>query len=440
MITGEGPLCGDNHPKVPAECRPPAPFKKGGVKVDFGFTEEQEKLRKEYNEFLINELPVDHSGHVTALNEKMQSFYMNLQEKVAKKGWLTAGWPKEYGGLGLGAIGQGVVNEVEGYWQITMAWPNLIGLLLAGPALILFGSEEQKKRFIPPIARGEVVWFEAFTEPDAGTDESNIQARAIAEGDDFIINGQKIFISGAYKPDYLYTEVRTLDTTPRHRGLTLFLIPADTPGITYRPLPTMGFGVQNEIFFDDVRVPKEYMLGELNRGFYHAMATFEFERSNTGIAAGAKRNLEEFVQFCKEEKGNGKPLIEDPQVRDALAQMAVEVEVWRLASWRTAWRFDQREKLGPLDYDLAGFYTKVFSTRHAKVMMDILGPYGQLRQSSKWAELAGWVERRWQTARSLHAAGTFEVYKIVLAGRGLGLPRIPARLNPVIKEALGEKR
>jgi len=408
--------------------------------MDFGFTEEQEKLRREYDEFLINELPVDYSAHVNALNQEMQSFYMNLQKKVAEKGWLTAGWPKEYGGLGLGAIEEGVVNEVRGYWQLTNSFPNFIGYNLAGPALLLFGTEEQKKRFIPPITRGEVVWFEAFTEPDAGSDEANIGARAVADGDDYIINGQKIFITGAYKPDYLFTEVRTADTTPKHRGLTLFLIPAYTQGITYRPLPTMGFGAQNEIFFDDVRVSKEYMLGELNQGFYHAMATFEYERSNTGMAASAKRGLEEFVQFCKEEKRNGKPLIEDPQVRDMLAQMAVEVEVWRLGGWRTAWRFGERERLGPLDYDLTGFYTKVFSTRHAKVMMDILGLYGQLRKGSKWAKLAGWVERRWQMARSLHAGGTFEVYKIVLAGRGLGLPRIPARLNPAIREALGEKR
>jgi alkylation response protein AidB-like acyl-CoA dehydrogenase len=187
----------------------------------------------------------------------------------------------------------------------------------------------------------------------------------------------------------------------------------------------MGFGTQNEIFFDDVRVPKEYLLGELNRGFYHAMAVFQFERSGTGVPATAKANLQEFIQFCKEEKRNGKPLIEDPEVREAIARMVVEVEVWRLSAWMAVWWFGQREKLGPQPYDLTGIFTKTFNTRHAKVMMDILGNYGQLKHGSKWCKLAGCVERRWQRARSLHAGGTIEVYKIVLAQRGLGLPRAP---------------
>ena len=411
--------------------------------MDFEFTEEEKQLKKEVHDFYVNELPADFSGHVPAIGEKVQSWYMEFQKKAGKKGYLTPGWPKEYGGLGLGAVAQGVVNEEEGHWRIR--WPNHIGFHLAGPATLLFGSEEQKKKFLPPMCRGEVVWFEAFTEPDAGSDEANIQLRAVEDGDDYILNGQKTFISGEHKPDFLYTEVRTADTMPKHRGLSLFIFPADLPGITYRPMPCMGGGTQggggqNDIFFDNVRVPKESLIGEVNRGFYYAMGTFEFERSNTRSPAWDKSELMDFVQFCKEEKRNGKPLIDDPQVREALAQMAVESEVWRLVAWRTAWRFGERERLGPLDYDLSGYFTKIFTTRHTEVMMNILGAYGQLRQGSKWAKLAGQVERRWQLARSLHAGGTFEVYMIVLAGRGLGLPRIPAKLSPAIMQALEEKK
>ena len=406
--------------------------------MEFGFTEEQKKLRKEVHDFYSNELPKDYAAHIAPMNEELQSFWMTLQKKAGAKGYLTPGWPKEYGGLGFSEIEQGVAEEEQARAGVT--WPNLIGYALAGPALILFGTEEQKKRFIPPIAHGDEVWFEAFTEPEAGSDEANQQTRAVEDGDDFVLNGQKVFISGVYKPDWLYTEARTADIVPKHRGLSLFMIPADLPGITYRPLPTMMGGGQNEVFFDDVRVHKSYLLGELNRGFYHAMATFEFERSGTGGPAGARRNLEELVQFCREEKRNGKPLIEDPEVRATLAQIAIETEVHKLISWQTVWWFSQREKLGPKPFDLSGYYQKVLSTRHAEKMIKILGLYGQLRTGSKWAKFAGRLERSWQAARSLHAAGTFEINKLVLGGRGLGLPRIPAKFNKQITEALQESR
>jgi alkylation response protein AidB-like acyl-CoA dehydrogenase len=408
------------------------------MNMEFGFTEEEEKVRKEVHDFLIHELPEDVSGYLPPLSEELQSFWTNLQMKAGKKGYLASGWPEEYGGLNLGPIAQGVVNEEEGFWHIR--WPNFIGRYLAGPTLFLFGTEEQKRELIPPIARGEVVWYECFTEPDAGTDESNIQTRAVKDGDDYILNGQKIYITGAYKPDWLYTLARTADTIPRHRGLSLFIIPANTEGITIRPLPTMGGDITNEIFFDEVRVPEKYLVGEENRGFYHAMTVFEFERANTHWAARAKRDLQEFVQFCRETKRNGKPLIEDPEVRRTIARIAVEVEVWRLIGWRTVWRMGEREKLGSLDYDLTGFFTKRFNTSHPKLMLDILGPYGQLRQSSKWAKLRGNLERRWRATRSLHIAGTIEAYMIVLAERGLGLPGIPAKLKPVIMQALQEKK
>ena len=247
--------------------------------------------------------------------------------------------------------------------------------------------------------------------------------RATADGDDYIFNGQKHFItSQPIKPDYLYTEARTLEITPKHRGLTLFLIPADTTGITYNPLPVMSDHLTLEVFFDNVRVPRDYMLGELNRGFYHAMTTQEFERTRTDWPAGYMRDLEEFIQFCQETKRNGKPLIEDQQIRDTLAQIAVNIEVFRLACWRTTWRFSQRETLD-LDYDLGGLLYKILAAPIYEAMMNILGLYGQLQVGSKWVQLAGSIEHKWRFSRSIHGAGTIEALKIVLASRGLGLPR-----------------
>jgi alkylation response protein AidB-like acyl-CoA dehydrogenase len=201
----------------------------------------------------------------------------------------------------------------------------------------------------------------------------------------------------------------------------------------------MGGYRANIFYFDNVEVGDDAIVGQINQGFYHVMATFEFERSNTGIAARAKRELQELIDFCRNTKRNGKPLIKDPMVRRALAKMAIDIEVLRLAAWRTAWRFGERKRLGPLDFDLTGFFSRLNAYTHPNLKMDILGAYGQLRMGSKYAKLDGAIERGWQVTRSYHYAGTMEAIKIVLAGRVLGLPRIPAKLHTTIMQALQEK-
>ena len=407
--------------------------------MEFGFTEEQEKLRKEVQDFFLNELPEDFEPHMHLVTKEQQSFWKELQEKAGERGYLTPGWDKENGGLGLSPIEQGIVQEAWGYWQNLngMSWPGAQAIYLAGPAVHIFGNEEQKRKFLPPIAQGKAVWLQVFTEPDAGSDEANVQLRAVEDDNDFILNGQKTFIGGECKPDYLYTLARTANVKPKHRGISLLLVPADLPGITYRALPSMGGHMQNEIFFDDVRVSREYLLGELNRGFYHAMATFEFERGGANRFAPYQRMLEELVQFCKEEKRKGKPLIEYTEVRKVLAKRAVELEMMRLLNWYDVWCFSKKEELGPQPPTPAiQYYNKTLLTRWAKETMDMFGLFGQLRHGSKWAKYKGRLERQWQNARSYHGGGTVEIMKNVIAQRGLGMPRIPGKLREVIGQTL----
>ncbi|MBN1382810.1 MAG: acyl-CoA dehydrogenase family protein [Deltaproteobacteria bacterium] len=409
--------------------------------MDFGFTEKQEKLRKAAREFFLNEMPEDFDPDVEtmfSLTKEQTAFWMKFQKKAGKKGYLTPGWSKETGGLGYGPIEQGIVEEE---WGFTGGrWPNASGLHIAGPAVQVFGTEEQKKKFLPGIAQGTAIWNQAFTEPDAGSDEANQKTTAVLKGNYYVLNGQKTFITTLIKPDYLYTLARTAETEPKHQGISLFLVPADAPGITYQAQGTMGFGTQLNIYYKNVKVPKENLLGELNRGFYHAMAAFEFERSGTGNPANAKRRLTEFIQFCKKTKRNGKPLIKDTDVRKTVAKMAIDIEIQRLIAWEAVWRHSQKGQLPPKGYDLSGFFNKINSTQHPETMMHIMGLYGQLRSGAKWAKFAGKIERRWQVARSVHPAGTLEVNKIVVAGRGLGLPRIPARFNKMIAESLQPKK
>lgn len=405
--------------------------------MEFSFTEEQDKLRAEVREFFANELPSDYEPRSQrGLTNEQFDFWMKLQKKAGAKGYLAPGWSKESGGLGLSDMEQGIVREEVAYWGIF--WPGTQGLRVCGPPLHVFGTEEQKKRFLPPIAKGDAIWYQAFTEPDAGTDEANVGLRAVEDGDNYILNGQKAFITAPGPADFLYTLARTQDIVPKHRGISLFLIDAHSPGISYRPLPTMGvFTV--EIFFDDVKVPKDDLLGELNRGFYHAMVTFEFERSTTGAGAGARRGLEELVNFCKKEKPNGKPLIENPKVRELLGDRAIEMELTWLAGWSAAWYFSQRDKVGSPPPEVMGLHGKSVSADRSKQLMDSLGLYGQLRPDSKWAKFDGRAETSWEVTRSTHPAGTIEANKIVLGGRGLGLPRVPAKFNKEIAEALADR-
>lgn len=406
--------------------------------MDFTFTEEQERLRKEVHEFFLDELPSDYRPRgMWGQTQAHFDFWMQLQKKAGAKGYLAPGWSRESGGLGLSDMEQGIVMEETSYWGA--AWPASQGLRVCGPPLHVFGTEEQKARFLPGIAKGEVIWYQAFTEPDAGSDEANVSLRAVEDGDDYVLNGQKTFITAPGPADYLYTLARTQDVTPKHRGISLFLIDADSPGISYRPLPTMGV-FTTEIFFDDVRVPKSRLLGELNRGFYHAMVTFEFERSTTGAGAGARRGLQELIEFCRSETRNGQPLIKDPQVRDLLADRAIEMELTWLQGWFAAWHFSQRDKLGSPPPEAGGLHNKTASADRAKQLIDSMGLYGQLRRNSKHVKYEGRAANAWEGSRSTHPAGTIEVNKIVLAGRGLGLPRVPAKFNKEIREAVEERR
>ncbi len=406
--------------------------------MEFGFTEEQEKLRKEVHDFYVDELPEDYNQHITfsgGTGKELEAFWREFQSKAVERGYPTAGWPKKYGGLGLTAIEQGIAGEEQSYWGVQ--WPGFQDYNLVGPVVLTVGSEEQQEKFVPPIIRGEVLWYQAFTEPEAGSDEANVQLRAISDGDDFILDGQKTFITCVYKPDWLLTLARTADTTPKHRGISLFAVPGDAPGITYRPLPTMGGSSQVEIFYDNVRVPKNYLLGEKNRGFYHAMSTFEFERAGIGGGGlGVGRGMDRWVHFSREEKRNGKPLIKDPQVRQVLARMAIQMEVSWLTKWHQIWWTSQRDRLGPQPYFLGVVYTKDWSAPSAEAVMDMFGIFGQLKTESKHAKLDGTVQRRWESSRSYHAGGTLEILKMVVATRGLGLPRIPRQFNVAINEAL----
>lgn len=405
--------------------------------MEFGFSEEQQKLMAEMREFCTNELPEDYDPEYSGRFQeaKTQEFWRQFHLKGVEKGWPTAGWPKKYGGMGFSAMEQAAVTSEMSYWGAR--WGGGMTMSLVAPTVLTAGTDEQKEKWIPPIARGEITAFEAFTEPDAGSDESNVQLRAVPDGDYYVLNGQKTLISGGSKPDWLYTLCKTADVTPKHRGLSIFMVPGDAPGVSYRPLPTMGGSQQNDIYYENVRVPKENLLGELNRGFYLAMTTFEFERAGGG-GLGARRSMEKIMEYARQEKRNGKPLHQDPKAREMLARMAINKHLEFLFGWYTAWHRSQRERLGPQHYNSGTLWTRLWQTFDGEQMGRVFGMYTQLRPKSKYTKYNGSPGRTWEYMHAIHAAGSPEIRRVVIADRGLGLPRIPRQFNTQINEALNQ--
>jgi len=396
--------------------------------VDFRLTPEQEALKKEFEEFFEQEMknapPEMGTGLEAMLSGEGFPFHRQMVRKVAQKGWLVMAWPKEYGGQDAPIINQLIYSDVMGYYRAPGT--DIFGVGMLGPTLLAAGNEEQKREHLPPIARGEIMWCQGWSEPNSGSDLASLTTKAVRDGDDYIINGQKIWTSGAQHADWMFMIARTNPEEKRSRGLSFFLLDMKTPGVTVRPLYSMeGSHLFNEVFFDDVRVPARNMVGEENQGGAVTRAMMNFERSNVGQMSTLRRSLEELIEFCKETKWNGKTLAENPFIRHRLAQLAIEIEVGRSLSFRIAWL---QEKGGLLLAAHAASAAKVFGSelaqRYAYTGYQIMGLYGQVKRGSKWAPLMGTFESNSQLCMGMNiAAGTSEIQRNLVAWIGLGLPR-----------------
>jgi len=390
--------------------------------MDFRFTVEEEQFKQALKGFLKEELPMGWRYGVIEASEEDADLERSMRKKLAQRGWLTMGWPKEYGGQDASPITQLIFNEEMAYHRAPGRDISGIGML--GPTLMVHGTEEQKRKYLGDIARGEINWCQGFSEPGSGSDLASLQTRAEEDGDEYIINGQKIWTSGAHHADRFFMLARTDSDAPKHRGITFFLGDMNQPGIEIRPIVSMtgrhGF---NEVFFDNVRVSKRDVLGEVNRGWYVAMTLLGFERSIVEYPAAALRALEELTDFAKDTKRNGSALIEDMSVRNKLAERAVEIDVARLLCYRVAWMSSRGEVP-----DSEGSIAKSFSTelmrRLGQTGMEIMGLYGQLTEDSKYAPLEGGFRHVYLESIGLCiAGGTSEIQRNIIATRGLGLPR-----------------
>lgn len=397
--------------------------------MDFELTKEELDFRQEAEDFIKAETPsywlddvVYWPGGYGTFPEMESEFRDDCRvflKKIGKKGWLSLSWPEKYGGKNS-MIKQAIVNETLSYYRMPHGG---VATSISGPTIAQVGSEEMKQEWLPKIASGEAGFWLAYSEPNAGSDLGSLKTTAIEDGDDFILNGQKIWSSGAHVVEYAWMLARTDPSASKHRGASLMIIDNNTPGITMRPIVNIcGIHSFNEVFFDDVRVPKKNVVGQLNRGFYNVMLALQFERMMIGLGA-FQRTLEDLVDCAKKTKQNGEYLSDNRIIRNKLASMAIEIEALRGFYWRVAWMIDNGQ-VPELEASVLKLFATELGQKLADVGMDVLGPYGQLDKGSKYAMLNGRIGLGYlDSVSGPIGAGTSEVQRSIIATRGMGLPR-----------------
>ncbi|MDO8670232.1 MAG: acyl-CoA dehydrogenase family protein [Dehalococcoidia bacterium] len=385
--------------------------------MDFSYGEDLEKLRNEVRAFLAQEW---HPDSVEDGHNVDPRIAKEFRRKLAKRGWLALSVPKEYGGAGLSAMEQYVFVEEMAYHNAPTPGfgPNIVA-----PTLVRVGSEDQKKRFLPGIMSGEVEFCLGYTEPAAGSDLASMEARAVEDGDDYVINGQKVFNTYGHHADWCWLAARTDPDVPKHKGISIFMVDMKSPGVTVGPIWTMGGWRVNAIYWDNVRVPKKDLVGEMNKGWYYMATALDYERFTVNPTGPVKSLFERLVNYVKETNRNDKPLKDDPDVREKLASLACDIQMVELIHHRSAWVASQG--IVPAnEAAMQKWVTTEVSQRLGHLGTQILGLYGQLEQGSKYAPLQGLLESHHRAAVvGPIAAGSNEIQRNIVATRGLGLPR-----------------
>jgi alkylation response protein AidB-like acyl-CoA dehydrogenase len=394
--------------------------------MDFTDNTEEASFRKEVKTFIETQAPKPSKGMsgeeaLVANWDENQAWF----KKLGEKGWIAPAWPEEYGGAGLTTMQQFVLNEELALHRVPRPMHLIIGLGMAGPTIIVHGTEEQKKKYLPGIISGTEIWCQGYSEPGSGSDLASLQTRAVRDGDDYIVNGQKIWTSLAHMAKHMILLTRTDADAPKHKGITYFILDMKSPGITVQPLINMaGSHEFNEVFFDNVRVPKDNIIGEENRGWYAAMTTLDFERSAIGSAVGMKQSVESIVEFARDHTSDSTSALNiNPMLRYELTDRMLETEIARMFSYRVV-TLQNRGLIPNYEASMMKLYNAELNQRIARTGVRTLGLYGQLDRGSEFAPNKG--RNTYTFLRSIAytiEGGTSEVQRNIVAQRGLGLPR-----------------
>jgi alkylation response protein AidB-like acyl-CoA dehydrogenase len=391
--------------------------------VEFAFTPEEEAFRQEVAAFLEKETPPEYrEKRLTFFDMASQKDWIvvhrRMAEKLGEKGWLSRHWPKEYGGQDKSPFCRLILREELSRYH--SPGYDSIGCGIVAPALMLKGSDEQKIRHLPGIASGKVMWCETLSEPNHGSDLAAIDVFAKEDGDSYVVNGQKIWTTNGHFADWNALVARTdREVTPNYRGITFFLVDMKTPGITVNPIVNMaGHHEFNEVFFEDVRIPKENIVGGLNRGFYVVMSLLDYERTADPVYAIAGTYLGDLAEYAREHD------LLDAVTRNRLAQLTAECEVARLLHYRVTW-MQSRGEVPNYESAMSKMYGFELHQRVSEFGMELLGQYSQLAEGSERVPMHGRIPSCYlRSFGHSMEQGTSEVDRDVIAQRGLGLPRL----------------
>ncbi len=406
--------------------------------MDFALSPQEEAFRKELCDWLDENMkeyrqrraklgPMGAEGgfQMTSESEQAQEFTRWWHKKLHDAGYVGIAWPKEYGGRGANVMEQAIFNE-EMTRRRLPAGASGIGIGWAGPTIITHGSEEQKKRFLPKILSGDHVWCQAFSEPGAGSDLAGCQTRAVEDGEDYVVNGQKVWTTGGMRAHWgiLLAKTDFDPKTPVHRTFSYFLMDMHSPGVTVRPLREItGNAAFGETFLDNVRIPKSLMLGKKNGGWYISMNTLEFERSNSSTAIQYMATIASLIELAQKMKRDGQPLSKDPVTRQKVAQFYIEANVGKYIGLRALTRQLRGQTPGP-ESSVGSLLTMELGQRIEDFAMHLQGPFSQLVGGSKHAVNNGVWQRSFLASRGRTImTGTSEIKRNVIAQRTLGLPR-----------------
>lgn len=386
-------------------------------------TPEQQALRKELREYFAAMLTPEVRVELGESGEG-RPLFRELVRKLGADGWLGLGWPKEFGGQGRPATDQFIMfDEIQ---RAHAPFP-FVTVNTVGPAIMAHGTQAQKDQYLTGILQGEINFAIGYTEPEAGTDLASLRCSAVLDGDEWVINGNKVYTSGANQSDYVWLACRTDTEAPKHQGITLIIVPTKTPGFEWTPIVTVGGVMTTATYYTDVRVPKENVIGEINGGW--KLITMQLNHERVGLAALSgltERLLDDVTTWCRvtpSGAGNDQKMIDVPWVQADLAKSHALLDAIRLMTWKLA-KAVSDNTLGPAE--ASG--VKVFGTEKAvevyRTLQGILGPVSHLREGSQGAVIHGEVERAARAAQiNTFGGGVNEIQRELVATAGLGLVR-----------------
>jgi 3-oxocholest-4-en-26-oyl-CoA dehydrogenase alpha subunit len=387
------------------------------------YTPEQVALRKELRAYFDDLLTPEVRAALGAAGEGSPNFRAVVR-RMGADGWLGIGWPKEFGGQGRGVLDQFIFfDEVQ---RAGAPFP-FVTINTVGPTLMTYGSDEHKRTYLPGILSGDVNFAIGYTEPEAGTDLASLRTRAVLDGDEWVINGNKVFTSGANQADYVWLACRTDPDAPKHKGISIIIVPTSSPGFKTTPIVTVGSVVTQATFYDDIRVPKGNIVGDVNGGW--RLITNQLNHERVGLAALAGQTFrlyDDMVEWCRTApsgEGDGAVMLDVPWVRADLARAHAKLEAMKLLNWRMAAAV-AAGTLGPADAGASKVYGVETQIEAYRLFLGILGAVGYLPDGSPGAVLRGDVERAARAAQiNTFGGGVVEVLREMVAAAGLGMAR-----------------